>query len=50
MELVVRFHQLLAAGTQAPEALRLAQTEALRSKQPELRTPRAWAAFVYTGP
>lgn len=50
MELVVRFHRLLAAGTPAPEALRLAQLEALRSTQSELRTPRAWAAFVYTGP
>lgn len=50
VELVVRFHRLLAAGTPAPEALRLAQLEGLRSTRPELRVPRAWAAFVYTGP
>jgi CHAT domain-containing protein len=50
MELVVHFHRLLAAGTPAPEALRQAQIAALRSTRPELWTPRAWAAFVYTGP
>lgn len=49
-ELVVRFHQLLAAGTPPAEALRQAQIAALKSGRAEQRVPEAWAAFVYTGP
>jgi len=48
--LLVTFHRHLAAGDPAPDALRAAQLEALRSGQAALRAPRAWAAFVYTGP
>jgi CHAT domain len=36
--------------TPPAEALRLAQLQAMRSDRPELRTARAWAAFIYTGP
>lgn len=49
-DLMVRFHRFLASGTEPAEALRLAQVEALRSTRPELRSPKAWAAFIYTGP
>jgi len=49
-ELLVEFHRHFATGTSAAEALRLAQLQAIRSGRPELRTPRAWAAFIYTGP
>ncbi len=49
-ELVVNFHGLLASGTPAAEALRLAQVDALKSTRPELSAPEAWAAFIYTGP
>jgi CHAT domain-containing protein len=49
-ELLVAFHRRLAAGTPAPEALRRAQLDALRSGTPAMRVPQAWAAFIYTGP
>jgi CHAT domain-containing protein len=49
-ELLTSFHRHLAAGKLAIEALRLAQTEALASAVPGRRAPRAWAAFIYTGP
>jgi len=49
-ELLVSFHNRFAGGTPAAEALRLAQQDALSSRRPELRSPRAWGAFVYTGP
>jgi CHAT domain-containing protein len=49
-ELLVSFHNRFAGGTPAAEALRLAQQDALRSRRPELRSAKAWAAFVYTGP
>lgn len=49
-ELLVSFHSRFAGGTPAAEALRLAQQDALRSRRPELRSPKAWGAFVYTGP
>ena len=48
--LLVSFHKRFAAGMTAAEALRLAQQDALHSQRPELRSPRAWGAFVYTGP
>ena len=49
-ELVVSFHNRFAGGMPPAEALRLAQQDALRSRRPELRSPKAWGAFVYTGP
>ncbi|HST60545.1 MAG TPA: CHAT domain-containing protein, partial [Longimicrobium sp.] len=49
-ELLIGFHRRMAAGTPAAEALRLAQIQALRSDDPEASDPRAWAAFIYTGP
>ena len=49
-ELLVSFHKSFSSGMPAAEALRLAQQEALRSSRPELRSPKAWGAFVYTGP
>jgi len=49
-ELLVSFHKSFSRGMPAAEALRLAQQEALRSSRPELRSPKAWGAFVYTGP
>ena len=48
--LLVAFHKHLASGVSAAEALRSAQREALRSPTATLQAPRAWAAFVYTGP
>jgi CHAT domain-containing protein len=49
-ELLVEFHRRFASGASAPEALRAAQLRALGSPRAELRAPRAWAAFIYTGP
>jgi CHAT domain-containing protein len=49
-ELLVEFHRRFAAGASASEALRQAQLRALESSRAELRAPRAWAAFIYTGP
>jgi CHAT domain-containing protein/tetratricopeptide (TPR) repeat protein/uncharacterized protein YjeT (DUF2065 family) len=49
-ELLIAFHRRMAAGTPAAEALRLAQIDALRSENREAGDPRAWAAFIYTGP
>ena len=49
-ELLVSFHNRFADGMPAAEALRLAQQDALHSRNPELRSPKAWGAFVYTGP
>jgi len=45
--LLVDFHRRLAAGVPAPEALRLAQVDALKSRE---HAPQGWAAFIYTGP
>lgn len=44
--LLVGFHRHLAGGAAPAEALRRAQREAIARGD----TPRAWAAFVYTGP
>jgi len=49
-ELLVSFHKRFSGGMPAAEALRLAQQDALRSQRAELRSPKAWGAFVYTGP
>jgi CHAT domain-containing protein/Flp pilus assembly protein TadD len=43
--LLVDFHRRLVGGTPAAEALRSAQLAAMSQS-----TPRAWAAFIYTGP
>lgn len=47
---LVDFHNELVRGTPAAEALRRAQLRALHSTMPELRDPRVWGAFTYTGP
>ncbi|HYR10818.1 MAG TPA: CHAT domain-containing protein, partial [Longimicrobium sp.] len=49
-ELLVEFHRRFSAGATASAALRQAQLRALESPRAELRAPRAWAAFIYTGP
>ena len=49
-ELLVSFHKRFSGGMPAAEALRLAQQDALHSRRAELRSPKAWGAFVYTGP
>ena len=48
--LLIEFHQQFASGVSAAEALRRAQLSSMRSGRLELRAPRAWAAFIYTGP
>lgn len=48
--LLLSFHQHLSAGLSAPDALRYAQLDRLRSQRREQRSPRVWAAFIYTGP
>jgi CHAT domain-containing protein len=49
-DLLVAFHGGFVGGASAAEALRQAQLVSLRSARPELRAPRAWGAFIYTGP
>jgi CHAT domain-containing protein len=44
-DLLVDFHHQLVDGKPAAEALRSAQRAAMKR-----RAPRAWAAFIYTGP
>ena len=48
-QLLVTFHRFYAAGVAAPEALRLAQLESLRSGRRGLAAPAAWAGFIYSG-
>jgi CHAT domain-containing protein len=48
-DLLVDFHRRLAVGLSTPEALRLAQLDAMRSTDPRHRVARSWAAFTYTG-
>ena len=48
--LLIGFHKHLARGESAPNALRLAQLEAIRSGDASSRAPRTWGAFTYTGP
>jgi CHAT domain-containing protein len=45
VELLVDFHHRLVEGVPAAEALRSAQRAAMKRS-----APRAWAAFIYTGP
>src|ERR1044072_9181833 len=47
--LIARVHQQLRAGEKAAAALRAAQLDALRSREPLLRSPAAWAAFESFG-
>ncbi|HEV8240229.1 MAG TPA: CHAT domain-containing protein [Thermoanaerobaculia bacterium] len=47
--LIARVHQHLRAGEKAASALRAAQLDALRSRQPSLRSPAVWAAFESFG-
>jgi CHAT domain-containing protein len=49
-EMLVHFHRAFARGVRAPAALRMAQLDALGSPNAATRAPRAWAAFVYSGP
>jgi CHAT domain-containing protein len=48
-ELMRRFHQAYLASGDAAAALRQAQLGMLRSTNPALRSPAAWAGFRYTG-
>jgi CHAT domain-containing protein len=47
--LMVAFHQAYRVSSNGPEALRAAQLGLLRSRDPSLRSPTAWAAFRYMG-
>jgi CHAT domain-containing protein len=47
--LIARVHQQLRAGEKAAAALRAAQLDALRSREPSLRSPAVWAAFESFG-
>lgn len=47
--LMERFHAAYLASGDAAGALRQAQTEMLRSRDPVLRSPAAWAGFRYAG-
>jgi CHAT domain-containing protein len=48
-ELLLELHQRLADHEPAAEALRQAQLRALASPSAQLRAPRTWAAFTFTG-
>jgi CHAT domain-containing protein len=48
--LLTTFHQRLAAGVPAAEALRAAQLDALESRTGHRTAPAIWAAFIYAGP
>lgn len=48
--LLVDFHRELARQVPVADALRSAQLRALHSVHAELRDPRVWGAFTYTGP
>lgn len=50
VDVVTAFHERLSRGMAAPDALRSAQLDALRSAHPDVRAPAAWAAFQYIGP
>lgn len=47
--LMEHFHAAYAASGSAARALRQAQLQMLRSPDPELRSPAAWAGFRYAG-
>jgi CHAT domain-containing protein len=48
--LLTEFHRRFSTGATPAQALRQAQIQALRSPRADLRSPAAWAAFIYTGP
>jgi CHAT domain-containing protein len=48
--LLVAFHRRLVQHERPSEALRKTQLEALHSQSSQMRIPRSWAAFTYTGP
>jgi CHAT domain-containing protein len=48
-ELLVRFHRHYSAGTEAGDALRLAQLEMRSDPDASRNTPRAWGAFQMIG-
>lgn len=45
--LMIRFHRAYRASGDAAASIRVAQLAALRSRNPRLRSPAAWAAFRY---
>lgn len=47
--LMAAFHRAYADSGDGPRALRVAQLELLRSPNPALRNPYAWAGFRYAG-
>ncbi|HEX2211783.1 MAG TPA: CHAT domain-containing protein, partial [Longimicrobium sp.] len=47
--LMVEFHRAYRASANGPGALRAAQLRLLRSGDPALRSPAAWAGFRYAG-
>lgn len=47
--LMVEFHNAYRAVPSGPDALRTAQLRLLRSADPALRSPAAWAGFRYAG-
>jgi CHAT domain-containing protein len=49
-DVLVTFHQERQRGRPTADALRSAQLRALHSASPDIRAPRTWAAFTYTGP
>jgi CHAT domain-containing protein len=48
-ELMVAFHRAYRVHHDGPRALRVAQLEMLRSKEPAHRPPASWAGFRYAG-
>ena len=49
-DLLIGFHRHLASGESVPQALRVAQLEAMKATDAHSRAPQTWAAFTYTGP
>jgi CHAT domain-containing protein len=47
--LLIAFHRRLVQHERPSEALRKTQLEALHSPSSQMRVPRSWAAFTYTG-
>lgn len=47
--LMIAFHHALRGGTDGARALRTAQLEMMKSADPALRSPAAWAGFRYVG-
>jgi CHAT domain-containing protein len=46
---MVPFHDAYRASGNGPAALQAAQLQLLRSRDPRLRSPAAWAGFRYAG-